>query len=107
MFPERKDLDIWPLEKLIPGRIIIPIAEVVAETLPKYKSCGNELIDIAAMGSTIQRSMFRQWIHINRDLNILNISSKLLGGNNILLCVVIGFVMMLFPAYTLYLIYLY
>jgi len=74
LVPDREDKIIWPLEKLFPGKLAIPIAE----SLVNESSSGNEAIDCAirAIRITSEKNygsgkiFLKSWRNIPRDSRI-------------------------------------
>lgn len=74
LLPEREDKNIWPLEKVFPSKLAIPIAESLVDS----SDVGNEAVNCAvkaihAIKAAHQRDesqFLRVWRNVSRDLTL-------------------------------------
>lgn len=70
MLSDRKDPEIWPLEKFFPGRLALRITEPlvnVTETGNRAIDCAVKALKAKKTNIKAERSFIRQWNNITRD----------------------------------------
>jgi HEAT repeats len=74
LLPEREDTNIWPLDKVFPGKLAIPIAESLVES----GDAGNQAVDCAVKALRVikesrqksEHRFLRAWRNVSRDLTL-------------------------------------